>query len=79
MIVSAGGDRTVLGVLLIPSRQSARGWLGTNRAAEISVTTISKLERESRPGCYFGTCNKIAVAFGLNLREIIVCGSQLAK
>ena len=48
-------------------------------AAEISVTTISRLEREPRPGCYLGTCNKIAVALGLSLREIIVRGSQLAR
>ena len=47
------------------------------RAAEVSITTISRLERESRPGCYLGTCNKIAVVLGLGLQEIIVCGSQV--
>ena len=49
------------------------------RTAGISMTTISRLERESRPGSYLGTCNKIAVALGLSLREIIVRGSQLAR
>lgn len=49
------------------------------RAAGISITTISRLERETRPGCYLGTCNKIAVALGLSLQEIIVCGGQLAR
>lgn len=48
------------------------------RETGISVTTISRLEREPRPGCYLGTCNKIAVALGLSLREIIVRGGQLA-
>ena len=64
--------------------REARGDAGMSRerlalAAEISVTTISRLERESRPGCHLGTCNKIAVALGLSLREIIVRGSQLAR
>ena len=45
----------------------------------ISITTISRLERETRPGCYLGTCNKITIALGLSPREIIVCGSQLAR
>ena len=46
------------------------------RAAGISMTTISRLERESRPGCHLGTCNKIAAALGLDVREIIVRGSN---
>lgn len=64
--------------------REARGDAGTSRerlarATGISVTTISRLERESRPGCYLGTCNKIAIALGISLQEIIVRGGQLPR